>query len=482
MRTPTRLLPGILAGTVTALALLLAAAHPASAAEEAPPSASQLEALEERIIAVSERVKPSVVHIEAIVKVDDRRNQVTGSGVIADAAGTILTNHHVVERAEKVTVTVPGRRAKYPARILGTDKQTDLAVLRIEPEPGHPLRPATFGRTADVRVGQWVLAVGNPYGLDGTVSLGIVSAKGRNLELSDVLNDFIQTDAMIDVGSSGGPLVDLAGRVVGINSRGQGRGIGFTIPIDTALDVRAQIEEGGIERGWIGITMQPLDRDLAAYFGVPDATGVIVNSVSVRSPAARAGLEAGDIVTHWGDAALDAEKEEDLGVFQRLVARVRPGETVSLRVLRGGKAKQIEIEVGVQPSVEPAVAESDVGFHVQEITETLYREQRLATRRGAFVSFVARGSPAAEAGLAPGDVVERVEKAEVGDLGEFQRAMGAIAARPSFLLTARRGTETKFLLVKRAAGPETQTAAGARPGPDTTAHSPATTPSAAGAP
>lgn len=456
-----------IAGVVLGLAV---AASPAAAGDP-PPAAPGLEALEERIIAVSEKVKPSVVHIEAIVKIDDRRNQVTGSGVIADADGTILTNHHVVERAEKVTVTVSGRRAKYPARILGTDKQTDLAVLRIEPDPAHPLQPATFGRTADVRVGQWVLAVGNPYGLDGTVSFGIVSAKGRNLELSDVLNDFIQTDAMIDVGSSGGPLVDLAGRVLGINSRGQGRGIGFTIPIDTALDVRRQIEEGGIERGWIGITMQPLDRDLAAYFGVPDATGVIVNSVSTRSPAARAGLEAGDVVTHWGDTALDAEKEEDLGTFQRIVARVRPGEKVPVRVLRGGRPKTLEIEVATQPAVEPAVAESDVGFHVQEITESVYREQRLSTRRGAFVSFVARGSPAAEAGLSPGDVVERVEKAEVGDVREFQRAMGAIASRPSFLLTARRGAETKFLLVKRAAG--LQTAGETKPGPDTTAHEPA---------
>ena len=439
------------------------------------PAADQaLDQLQERIIAVSEAVKPSVVHIEAIVKIDDRRNQITGSGVIASEDGLILTNHHVVERAEKVTVTVPGHKTKYPARILGADKQTDLALLRIEPEGRLPA--ARFGRTADVRVGQWVLAVGNPYGLDGTVSFGIISGKGRNLEINDVLNDFIQTDAMIDLGSSGGPLVDLSGQVVGINSRGQGRGIGFTIPSDTVQEVMRQVEEGGIERGWIGITMQPLDRDLATYFGVPEATGAVVNSVTAHSPAAQAGLEPGDILTEFNGTPIEAEKDEDLGTFQRLVARVRPGQQVKLGLLRGGKSRTVELKVASQPKIEPALAESDAGFQAQEITENLYREQRLASRRGAYVSFVARGSPASEAGLAPGDVVERIEKAEIGDLDDFRNAIDAVAQKRAFLITAQRGNETKFLLVKRSA---TLKAGEAREGVDKTAR-PA--PSAPGAP
>ncbi|HVP30837.1 MAG TPA: trypsin-like peptidase domain-containing protein [Myxococcota bacterium] len=422
------------------LALVLGASVPARADEP-------LDALQERIISVSEQVKPSVVHIEAIVKIDDRRNQVTGSGVVASEDGEILTNHHVVERAEKVTVSVPGRRTKYPARILGTDKQTDLAVLRIEPETKLPA--AKFAPADSVRVGQWVLAIGNPYGLDGTVSFGIVSAKGRNLGVEDVLNDFIQTDAMIDLGSSGGPLVDLEGRVVGINSRGQGRGIGFTIPIATALEVRRQIEHGGIERGWVGITMQPLDRDLARYFGVPDASGVVVNSVSAGSPAKTAGLEPGDVITRFDGVGIEAEKDEELGAFQRQVARIEPGRSVALEILRGGKPRSLKLTIGTQPRVEPEVVESDAGFHVQEITESLWREQRLDTRRGAFVAFVARGSPASEAGLAPGDVVERVEKETVDDLSGFRRAMATVKDRDTFLITARRGSETKFLLVKR---------------------------------
>ena len=420
------------------------------------------EELQERIIEISERVKPSVVHVEAIVRVNDRRNQVTGSGLIASGSGLILTNQHMVEKSEKVEVTVPGRKKRYPARVLGTDKQTDIAVLEIQPESELPT--AVFGTADDVRVGQWVLAIGNPYGLDGTVSFGIVSAKGRNLEIPDLINEFIQTDAMIDRGSSGGPLVDLEGRVIGINSRGQGRGIGFTIPIDTALEVMAQIREGGIERGWLGLSIQPLDRDLASYFGFPAATGVIVNGVVSDSPAARAKLAPGDVITSIDGVSVEAEKEEDLGSFQRRVAQRSPGETVKLAILRQGRPRSIEVKLGAQPKVEPAEAESDLGFHVQEITQNLFREQRLASRSGAYVSFVEPGSPAAEAGLYPGDVVEAVEESRVSDLEEFRRAMKGAEQRAQILIRARRGDDLKFLLLRRGARPAAPEDPAADPG------------------
>jgi serine protease Do len=405
------------------------------------------EALERRIIEVAEQVKPSVVHIESIAKFGDRRGPVTGSGVIASADGRILTNHHVVERAEKVTVSVPGRRRKYPARILGTDPQTDMAVLRIEPD--EPLPEARFGNRADLRVGQWVLAVGNPYGLDGTVSFGIVSAIGRNLEIPGTLNDFIQTDAMIDRGSSGGPLVDLDGRVVGINSRGQGRGIGFTIPIATALDVAMRLEMGLLQRGYLGITMQPLDRELADYFGIPDATGAVVNSVAEGSPAEQAGLVPGDVVTHFDGVAIEGEEEEELGGFQRLVAGTEPGQGVAVEILRGGKAKSLAMTIGTQPRVEPAEVETEAGFHVQELTPNLIRENRLSVDRGAFVHFVERGSPASEADLRVGDVIERIEAQVVTDLAELRHAMSDVDRKQRFLVIARRGEETKYLLFKR---------------------------------
>ncbi len=433
------------------LVLLLACLVTLPGAARAAASAGELETLQQRIIEISERVIPSVVHVEAIVKVNDRRNKVTGSGLIASPDGRILTNQHVVEKAEKVSVSVPGRKRKYPARVVGTDKQTDIALLRIEPDFALPA--ASFGHVDEVQVGQWVLAVGNPYGLDGTVSFGIVSAKGRNLEIPELLNDFIQTDAMIDRGSSGGPLVDLEGRVIGINSRGQGRGIGFTIPVDTALDVMRQLEEGGIERGWLGITMQPLDRDLAEYFRIPKASGVIVNSVTPDSPAAKAGLRAGDVITHFNAVGVEAEKDEDLGSFQRLVAGVPPGQEAGVTLLRDAKPKEVRVRLAVQPEVDPAEQETDVGFHVQEITEHVYRTQRLGTRLGAYVSFVAGGSPAAEAGLLPGDVIRRIETQGVDDLEDFRKAIDGAADRARFLIETQRGEETKYLLVKRGASP-----------------------------
>jgi S1-C subfamily serine protease len=440
---------------LAALALLAPAG---SGAEPAPEPA--FAALEQRIIEVAQRVKPSVVHIESVVRIDDRRNVVTGSGVIADSNGLILTNHHVVDRAEKVTIAIPGQRRSYPARVIGADMQTDIAVLRIE--AGPPLVPAAFGRTEDVRVGQWVLAIGNPYGLDGTVSFGIVSAIGRNLELPETLNAFIQTDAMIDQGSSGGPLVDLEGRVIGINSRGQGRGIGFTIPIDTALEVARALEAGGVERGYLGISMQPLDRDLADYLGQPDLTGAVVTSVAQDSPAAKAGLRVGDILTRFDGTQVESEKDEDLGAFQRLVANVEPGREVAVAVLRDGKPLALQARIGTQPRVEPAEAETDVGFHVQEITANLARAFRLEDDRGAFVHFVARGSPAAEAGLFIGDVVRRIENQPVDDLDDFRHAMQQVAGRSRFLVTARRGDETRLFLVQRGGADAEPT----RPAPD----------------
>jgi len=447
------------AAVAPAAATAPAAEAPPSAgatSSAAPPAAESLARLQERIIEISRRVTPSVVHVEAIVKMNDRRSEVTGSGVIASAEGHILTNHHVLEKAEKVQVVVPGIPGKLPARIVGLDKQTDVAVLRVEPRP--ELVPARFGSAADVQVGQWVLAVGNPYGLDGTVSLGIVSAKGRNLGIPDLINDFIQTDAMIDRGSSGGPLVDLDGRVIGINSRGQGRGIGFTIPIDTALDVMRELEAGGVERGYLGVSLQPLDRELASYFGIPDATGVIVNSVAEGSPAAGAGLRTGDILIRFAGQPVAAEKEEDLGGFQRLVAGVAPGEPVEIELLRERRPLTVHATLAAQPKVEPEEVETEVGFHVQEITEAIFREQRLASRAGAYVSFVASGSPAAEAGLDVGDVVRRIESQPIEDLEDFRTAIAGVESASRFLMTAERGDETLFLLIRPGARPSEQQA------------------------
>ena len=423
----------------------------------APPSTD----LERRIVTVAEAVTPSVVHIQAIIKFDDRRTEVTGSGLIVTADGAILTNEHVVDKAEKITVSVPGRKRKYPARLVGTDRQTDIALLRIDHGDDPPFAAARLSPEA-VRVGQWVLAIGNPYGLDGTVSLGIVSAKGRNLEIPDLLNDFIQTDALIDRGSSGGPLVDLEGRVVGINSRGQGRGIGFTIPIDTAREVMAQLDQGGIERGFLGVSLQPLDRDLAEHLGLGETTGVLVSHVVPKSPADRAGLATGDVITSFEGRAIEAEEDEDLGGFQRLIARAAPGTKVDLGYVRDGKAATAKVEIGDQPKLDGEEVETLVGFHVKEITPNLARINRLTSTGGAFVTFVANGSPASEAGLRTGDVIVRIEASDVASLAEFRDAIAHVDMNHRFLVRARRGEELRFLLITpRATKPIDAPAAGA---------------------
>jgi serine protease Do len=414
----------------------------AFACAAAPPSSD----LERRIVTVAEAVTPSVVHIQAILKFDDRRNEVTGSGLIVTADGAILTNEHVVDDAEKITVSVPGRKRKYPARLVGTDRQTDIALLRIDHGDDPPFAAARLS-SDPVRVGQWVLAIGNPYGLDGTVSLGIVSAKGRNLEIPDLLNDFIQTDALIDRGSSGGPLVDLDGRVVGINSRGQGRGIGFTIPIDTAREVMAQLDHGGIERGFLGVSLQPLDRDLAEHLGLGETTGVLISHVVPKSPADRAGLQTGDVITRFEGRAIEAEEDEDLGGFQRLIARAAPGARVELGYLRDGHAASAKVEIGEQPKIEGEEVETPVGFHVKEITPNLARSQRLTSTAGAYVAFVANGSPASEAGLRTGDVIVRIESADVRSLDEFRGAIAHVDMKRKFLVRALRGEELRFLLI-----------------------------------
>lgn len=408
-----------------------------------------LKALQTRIIDVGNRVRPSVVHIEAAIKQNNRRNLVTGSGVVMLAEGIVLTNEHVVERAEKVSVILPGKAGRYRAEVVGADKQTDLAVLRIERRsPEERFTAAEFGDSDALQVGEWVIAIGNPYGLDGTVSLGIVSAKGRDLRAVNLINDFIQTDAMIDRGSSGGPLVNLAGEVVGINSRGQGRGIGFTIPINTAKQVAADLlAQGQIARGYLGITIQPLDRELARYWAIEEIHGVIVNGVQTHSPAANAGLEVGDIVTGFDGHDVRAEKTEDVGSFQRMVARTKAGKSVDLNVLRDGSPRVLHATLGVQPKVVPDEEETDFGFTVQEVTEHLHRQYRLIERDGVLVSFVERGSEAAEAELTAGDLIQQIADQPVRDIESFRAAMKHRPRLKPFLIRARRGEEIHFLLI-----------------------------------
>ena len=404
-------------------------------------------ALQKVITEVSQSVQPAVVHIQAILKQENRKITVVGSGVIVDAKGYIITNDHVVSKAVKITVTIPNFKKKFPAKVLGTDKQTDLAVIQIQPEGQIPV--AQLGNSDQVQVGQWVLAIGNPYGLDGTVTLGIVSGRGRNVENGPLITDFLQTDAMIDFGSSGGPLVNLNKEVIGINSMMQGRGIGFTIPVNTVLEVRDKIlSSGKIDRGWIGVTFQPLNRDLAEYFGIPSRSGVVVNAVFSGSPAERAGLAPGDIISEFAGSPVECENDEDIKNFVRMVSKTGVGKEAEVGLIRQGQEKKVKIKVGEQPEIEPEEVETDLGFYVKPLTDLFRFQYRVEAREGVFVSFVEPGSVAGEAGLGQAQVIVEIEGQKIKALENFRKAIEKVKDKERFLVTVQDGKDTRYLLFK----------------------------------
>ncbi len=407
--------------------------------------------LESDIIRVAGEVTPSVVFIEAVLRRNNDQQIVSGSGIVADRDGTIFTNQHVVDDATKVTVTIPGIKESFPAEVIGADEQTDFAVIRIEPGAWRgKIRPAKFGKSETLKVGSLVLAIGNPYGLDGSVSFGIVQAKGRNLRFKGVINEFIQTDALIDQGSSGGPLVNFEGEVVGINSIAAGRGIGLTIPIETALRVyRSFTEKGAISRGWLGVGFQPLTRQLAAYWGLQGTTGAVVNRVVPGSPAEKAGLKPGDIVTKFAGTEVDVPDEGDISSFVRLVADTPPGKEVEIIRIRAGKTDTLKAAVGTQPKMKPATLETPYGFFAQEITADTMLNRKLDSQEGAIVSYVIRGSPADEAGLMNGDIVRRLEGTPIKSLDDLKGALKTVEGKDRFLVEGERSSDLRFFLIEK---------------------------------
>ena len=416
-------------------------------AKDSDPNSDLFEQMQKRILSIAEEVKPSVVHIEAILKVENTSFLTTGSGILSNTKGHILTNQHVVEKAEKVTVTLPGQKKKYPAEIIGTDKQTDLAVLKIKPP--RKLKSTRFGDSSRIKVGDWVIAIGNPYGLDGTVSFGIISAVQRNLSIGTLLNEFIQTDAMIDFGSSGGPLVNIKGEVIGVNSRGQGRGIGFTIPINTALEIQNKLIKGGkVERAWLGVTIQPFDRDLAEHLHQPKVTGVVINQVHEGSSAENAGIRPGDILTNFDGYSLEAENDQELPSVSRTIAQTPVGKNVKMKVLRNGKFLTVQTKMSRQPKMEGTEFETPLGFNVQEITKILFISERLHSKNGVYVSFVEPGSVADEAKLYRGDIIQRIDKKPIKDLKSFKQISKTLTNQKRSLLYVLRGNDLKFILFK----------------------------------
>ena len=378
-----------------------------------------------------------------------------GSGVIVESNGTILTNNHVVDGASQVKVDLPDKRT-FDAKIIGTDAASDLAILKIE---AANLPTLTLGDSDKVRVGDVVLAIGNPLGLRQTVTSGIISAKGRQTGLSDgSFEDFLQTDAPINQGNSGGALVDLDGELVGINSQilspsGGSIGIGFAIPSNMAKSVMTQlVQNGKVRRGMLGIGIQDVTSALAKNFDLKNIQGVIVNSVSPNSPAEKAGLKQGDVITSLNDAAI-----KDGNELRNRIAQTAPGTEVSIGYIRGGGKQTAKLALGeFQPKKDAPSADSTnaepatgkLGLSLQSLTPQIAAELNLKNvSSGLVVADVQAGSPADEAGIAPGDVILEVNRQAVKTVDEV-KAAAEKAKNNSVLLLINRGGQTLFVTIQ----------------------------------
>src|SRR5262245_16464545 len=349
----------------------------------------------------------------------------TGSGVIVDAQGYILTNNHVVENAGEVEVRLSDDR-KFKATIVGRDPKTDLAVLKVD-TAGTALPVAELGDSDKLRVGQWAIAIGNPFGLDRTVTAGIISATGRTHGGVATYEAFIQTDASINPGNSGGPLLNLEGRVVGINTAivSSGQGIGFSIPINMAREIMTQLmAKGRVVRGWLGIAIQDLTPELAAGFGAKPGSGVLVSEVMKDSPAEAGGIKSGDIITEFAGGAI-----KDVSDLQKKVAAVEPGRPTPMKVIRDKATTTLTIKIGEQPGEEAVAAvapkEEMLGLKVEPLTSEAAQRFKLTAKAGLLVTDVTSGSSGEAAGIRPGDAILEVNRQPVSDVESFKRIVGA---------------------------------------------------------
>jgi serine protease Do len=367
--------------------------------------------------------------------------------VIVDPSGVVLTNAHVVAQASEIeVVTADGK--KHKAKLVGSDQRTDLAVLRIQGGGSYPA--AALGDSDKMNVGDWVLAIGSPFGLEQTVTAGIISAKGRVIGQGP-FDDFIQTDAAINPGNSGGPLVNLSGEVIGINSAilsrtGGNVGIGFSIPINMAKRIYNElVSRGRISRGWLGVSVQALTPELAKSFGAKDAKGVLVADVVPDSPAQQAGLQAGDILLEF-----DGKKVEAPPDLQRAVGLTSPGKAVQVKFWRDKGERQIQIKIGEFPEEGQRASASTkgkslLGLDVRPLTPEQARQLNLRSAEGVVVLQVEDESPAAEAGIQPGDVIREVNRQRVRNVGDFENLTKGLQPGDRVTLLLQRGRQSLYV-------------------------------------
>jgi serine protease Do len=422
-----------------------------AAALEAPILPVQMPLTTNTFSKVAEAIKPAVININTVAKATgpgggsgrtpfeeffgeeffrrffgdapERMPQRSlGSGVIVDPSGIALTNAHVVENATNIeVVTVDG--SKHKAKLVGLDKKTDLAVLKLD--DGKASFPyARLGDSDKMQVGDWVIAVGSPFGLHSTVTAGIISAKARQIGQGP-FDDFLQTDAAINPGNSGGPLVNMQGEVIGINTAivAGGAGIGFAIPSNMARKIYTELQaKGRVTRGWLGVSIQPLTPELAKSFGAKDNKGVLLSEVMPDSPAAKAGLQSGDILIEFQGKKMEAPAD-----LQRGVGLTSPGTTARVTVWRDQSEKTLEVKIGEAPD-EPREGrapsqhgKSILGLDVRPITPDIARQLNLRSTEGVIVARVEDGSTAEEAGIQRGDVIREINRQKIRVLADFER-------------------------------------------------------------
>ena len=377
------------------------------------------------------------------------KQQGAGSGVIISADGYILTNNHVVEGADEVVVTLSDTQ-EYQADIVGRDPKTDLAVLKIKAD--EPLPMAAMGDSERLRVGAWVLAIGNPFGLGHTVTSGIVSAKGRVIGARPY-DDFIQTDASINPGNSGGPLFNMHGEVIGINTAiiPHGQGIGFAIPIHTAKPLIPQlVAKGVVTRGYLGVSIQSITPDLVKALKLQNRKGALVAGVVPDSPADKAGMQNGDVIVTFNEETVDSAHD-----LPAMVAATPVGEEVAVVVLRRGTKQHLPLTVGKLPSDHTAVEESGQttqgkwGLQLQTITPEIARQYDLATDQGVLVVGVQPGSPAQDAGLHAGDILVEVNRHPVTSIQEVKEALTQAKDNDPLLMRVQRGQRSLFVAMAK---------------------------------
>jgi serine protease Do len=368
-----------------------------------------------------------------------------GSGFVMSREGYILTNNHVIEDAEQIKVKLANGK-EYDAKVVGRDPKTDLALIKVE--GASDLYPLKLGNSDDLKVGSWVVAIGSPFGLEQTVTAGIVSAKGRVIG-SGPYDNFIQTDASINPGNSGGPLINMRGEVVGINTAiiASGQRIGFAIPINMAKEIVPQLQEKGhVTRGWLGVSIQEVTPVLAKSFDLKEKKGALVAQVVSGSPAEKTGIEQGDIIVEF-----DGKEVTDSKDLPRMVASTPVGKSVSIKLWRNGKVIDRQVKVGeMEEKVEITKApfQKSLGITVQNLTPEIAKGLGLKKDTGVVVTRIEPGSPAADAGIQTGDVIREVNRTPVKDTEDFIQKIEKAKVQENILLLLQRGQNNLFAALK----------------------------------